>query len=182
MCRRRAGRLFSVQIRGAGPYWAVTGAEFAGLLCHEICLMELGISKRRGPEASSNPLSVGKSILMDHCCTIGVSKSPSKASNSGKDSPNKLQFRIPIQADRLEKARTRDPKTLTYDPSSLRRYNRNSDYRIVIVDDKTARHTSTWMVVMKTNVNIHISAIGRYKDKIEKRDGKWLIVRRIRTE
>jgi len=87
-----------------------------------------------------------------------------------------------IITDRLEKARTRDPKTLTYDPSSLRRYNRNSDDRIVIVDEKTARHTSTWMVVMKTNVNIHISAIGRYQDTIEKRDGKWLIVKRIRTE
>jgi hypothetical protein len=83
---------------------------------------------------------------------------------------------------RLQKARERDPKTLTYDPRSLRRYNRNSDDRIVILDARTARHVSTWMVVMKTNVNIHISAIGRYDDRLEKRDGKWLIVRRVRTE
>ena len=87
-----------------------------------------------------------------------------------------------IITDRLEKARKTDPKTLSYDPATLRRYNRNSDDRIVILDTKTARHTSTWMVVMKTNVNIHISAIGRYDDTLEKRDGKWLIVKRIRTE
>jgi hypothetical protein len=83
---------------------------------------------------------------------------------------------------RLQKARARDPKTLTYDPRSLRRFNRNSDEQIVILDASTARHVSTWMVVMKTNVNIHISAIGRYDDRLEKRDGKWLIVRRVRTE
>jgi hypothetical protein len=83
---------------------------------------------------------------------------------------------------RLQKAAARDPKTLTYDPRSLRRYNRNSDDQIVILDASTARHVSTWMVVMKTNVNIHISAIGRYDDRLEKRDGKWLIVRRVRTE
>jgi hypothetical protein len=87
-----------------------------------------------------------------------------------------------IITDRLERARKVDPKTLTYDPSTLRRYNRNSDDLIVISDEKTARHTSTWMVVMKTNVNIHISAIGRYEDTLEKRDGKWLIAKRIRTE
>jgi len=87
-----------------------------------------------------------------------------------------------IITDRLEKARKTDPKTLSYDPSTLRRYNRNSDERIVILDGRTARHTSTWMVVMKTNVNIHISAIGRYDDTLEKRDGKWLIVKRVRTE
>jgi hypothetical protein len=87
-----------------------------------------------------------------------------------------------IITDRLEKTRKTDPKTLSFDPSTLRRYNRNSDDLIVITDGKTARHTSTWMVVMKTNVNIHISAIGRYDDRLEKRDGKWLIVRRIRTE
>ena len=40
----------------------------------------------------------------------------------------------------------------------------------------------TWMVVMHTNVNIHISAIGRYEDKLVKRDGKWLILERRRTE
>lgn len=83
---------------------------------------------------------------------------------------------------RLEKARARDPKTLTYDPRSLCRYNRNSDDRIIILDARTARHVSTWMVVMKTNVNIHISAIGRYDDRLEKRNGKWLIARRVRTE
>jgi len=87
-----------------------------------------------------------------------------------------------IITDRLEKARRTDPKTLSFDPATLRRYNRNSDEHIRILDAESARHTSTWMVVMKTNVNIHISAIGRYDDTIEKRGGKWLIVRRIRTE
>ena len=87
-----------------------------------------------------------------------------------------------IITDRLEKASKADPKTLSYDPATLRRYNRNSDDRIVFLDAKSARHTSTWMVVMKTNVNIHISAIGRYDDTIEKRDGKWSIAKRIRTE
>jgi hypothetical protein len=38
------------------------------------------------------------------------------------------------------------------------------------------------MVVMHTNVNIHISAIGRYTDTLKKIGGKWLIVERIRTE
>jgi hypothetical protein len=83
---------------------------------------------------------------------------------------------------RIEKARNTDPKTLSYDPATLRRYNRNSDERIVVLDDGTARHTSTWMVVMKTNVNIHISAIGRYDDVLARRGGKWLIVKRVRTE
>jgi len=87
-----------------------------------------------------------------------------------------------IITTRLEKARAADPKTLSYDPATLRRYNRNSDERIVILDARTARHTSTWMVVMKTNVNIHISAIGRYDDMLEKRDGRWFIVKRVRTE
>jgi hypothetical protein len=87
-----------------------------------------------------------------------------------------------IVADRMEKFRKTDPKTLSFDPATLKMYNRNSDERIVILDAKTARHTSTWMVVMMTNVNIHISAIGRYNDTIEKRDGKWLIVKRVRTE
>jgi hypothetical protein len=87
-----------------------------------------------------------------------------------------------IITSRLEKARTTDPKTLSYDPASLRRFNRNSDDRIVIIDDNTARHTSTWMVVMHTNENIHISAIGRYADTLKKIDGKWLIVNRTRTE
>lgn len=87
-----------------------------------------------------------------------------------------------IITDRLERARRTDPKTLSYDPATLRRYNRNSDDRIVIVDARTAHHSSTWMVVMKTNVNIHISAVGRYDDELEKRGGKWFIVKRVRTE
>jgi hypothetical protein len=87
-----------------------------------------------------------------------------------------------IITDRAEKARKADPKTLSYDPATLRRYNRNSDDLIVFAGANTARHTSTWMVVMKTNVNIHISAIGRYIDTLEKRDGRWLIVKRTRSE
>jgi hypothetical protein len=87
-----------------------------------------------------------------------------------------------IITSRLEKARNTDPKTLSYDPATLRRFNRNSDDRIVILDSNTARHTSTWMVVMHTNVNIHISAIGRYADLLKKIDGQWLIVNRTRTE
>jgi hypothetical protein len=87
-----------------------------------------------------------------------------------------------IITSRLDKARNTDPKTLSYDPATLRRFNRNSDDRIVILDSNTARHTSTWMVVMHTNVNIHISAIGRYADTLKKIDGKWLIVDRTRTE
>lgn len=87
-----------------------------------------------------------------------------------------------IITDRIENARTADPKTLTYDPASLRRYNRNSDSRIQIIDATHARHWSTWMVVMKTNIDIHISAIGRYEDLLEKKDGKWLITSRKRIE
>jgi len=87
-----------------------------------------------------------------------------------------------IITDRLERARKTDPKSLSYDPASLRRYNRNTDDLITMLDASHARHTSTWMVVMKTNVDIHISAIGRYNDTLEKRDGTWLIVKRIRTE
>jgi hypothetical protein len=87
-----------------------------------------------------------------------------------------------IITDRLDKARNVDPKTLSYDPASLRRFNRNSDERIEIIDAGHARHSSTWMVVMHTNVNIHISAIGRYEDKLVQRNGKWLIEERRRTE
>ena len=87
-----------------------------------------------------------------------------------------------IISDRLDKARKTDPKTLSYDPATLRRFNRNSDDVIEFVDRDTARHTSTWMVVMHTNVNIHISAIGRYEDTLVRRGGKWLIEKRIRTE
>jgi hypothetical protein len=87
-----------------------------------------------------------------------------------------------IVADRMEKMRKTDPKTLSFDPATLKMYIRNSDERISILDAKTARHTSTWMAVIKTNVNIHISAVGRYNDTIEKRNGKWFIVKRVRTE
>ena len=87
-----------------------------------------------------------------------------------------------IVTDRREKFRKTDPKTLSFDPATLKMYIRNSDERIVILDSKTARHTSTWMAVIKTNVDIHISAIGRYNDTMEKRDGKWFIVKRVRTE
>jgi hypothetical protein len=87
-----------------------------------------------------------------------------------------------IITDRLERARTTDPATLSYDPASLRRYNRNTDSLIEILDEGRARHTSTWMVVMKTNVDIHISAVGRYEDELHKRGGEWLIVHRRRVE
>jgi hypothetical protein len=87
-----------------------------------------------------------------------------------------------IISDRNERAKNTDPKTLSYDPASLRRFNRNSDSLIEIVDARTAKHTSTWMVVMHTNVNIHISAVGRYEDTLVKRDGKWYILKRIRSE
>ncbi len=87
-----------------------------------------------------------------------------------------------IVADRVERARTADPKTLSYDPASLRRFNRNTDSYIELIDANTARHYSTWMVVMHTNVNIHISAIGRYEDELVKRNGQWFIKRRMRIE
>jgi hypothetical protein len=87
-----------------------------------------------------------------------------------------------IITDRVEKSRKRDPKTLSFDPASLKMYHRNTDEHIVILDANKARHASTWMAVIKTNVDIHISAIGRYDDMLEKRNGKWLIVKRVRTE
>ena len=87
-----------------------------------------------------------------------------------------------IITDQLEKFRKADPETLSFDPASLKMYNRNSDDLIVIQDEKTARHTSSWMVVIKTNVDIHISAVGRHSDTLEKRDGKWFIAKRVRTE
>ena len=87
-----------------------------------------------------------------------------------------------ILTDRLTKARNADPKTLTYDPASLRRFNRNSDDNIDLIDATHAKHTSTWMVVMHTNVNIHISAVGRYEDDLIKRGGKWYILKRVRSE
>jgi hypothetical protein len=87
-----------------------------------------------------------------------------------------------IITDRLERARNTDPATLSYDPASLRRYNRNSDSLIDIIDESHARHISTWLVVMKTNVDIHMSAVGRYEDELVKRDGEWLIAKRRRIE
>ena len=87
-----------------------------------------------------------------------------------------------IVSDQKEKFSKTDPKTLSFDPATLKMYIRNSDERVVILDSKTARHTSTWMAVIKTNVNIHISAIGRYNDTMEKRDSKWFIVKRVRSE
>jgi hypothetical protein len=87
-----------------------------------------------------------------------------------------------ILTDRLARARNTDPKTLSYDPASLRRFNRNSDEHVELVDATHARHTSTWMVVMHTNVNIHISAVGRYEDDLVKRGGKWFILKRVRSE
>jgi hypothetical protein len=87
-----------------------------------------------------------------------------------------------IVTDRLERSRNADPSTLSYDPESLRRYNRNADSFIEIIDEDTARHISSWMVVMKTNVDIHISAIGRYEDELVKRGGEWFILERRRSE
>jgi uncharacterized protein (TIGR02246 family) len=87
-----------------------------------------------------------------------------------------------IVAVRVERAKKADPTKLTYDPASLRRFNRNTDSRIEFLDPAHAHHTSTWMVVMHTNVDIHISAIGRYDDLLEKRDGNWLITKRTRSE
>jgi hypothetical protein len=87
-----------------------------------------------------------------------------------------------IISDRLDRARNTDPATLSYDPQSLRRYNRNSDSLIEVTGPATAKHFSTWLVVMKTNVDIHMSAIGRYEDELVKRDGEWLIARRRRIE
>ena len=85
-----------------------------------------------------------------------------------------------IITDRLERARTADPATLSYDPASLRRYNRNSDSLIEITGPTTATHVSTWLVVMKTNVDIHMSAVGRYEDDLVRRDGTWQIAKRRR--
>jgi hypothetical protein len=35
---------------------------------------------------------------------------------------------------------------------------------------------------MKTNVDIHMSAVGRYEDELAKRDGAWSIAKRRRVE
>jgi hypothetical protein len=95
--------------------------------------------------------------------------------------PGRAEIRT-ILTSRIDKARNTDPKTLSYDPATLRRFNRNTDENIEIVDGTHARHTSTWMVVMHTNVNIHISAVGRYEDDLAKRGDKWFIVKRVRSE
>ena len=87
-----------------------------------------------------------------------------------------------IISDRVERAKNTDPSTLSYDPASLRRYNRNSDELIEITGLTTARHISTWLVVMKTNVDIHMSAVGRYEDELVKRGDEWLIAKRRRIE
>lgn len=87
-----------------------------------------------------------------------------------------------IITDQQEKFSKTDPGTLSFDPASLKMYIRNSDERVTILDSKTARHTSSWMAVIKTNVDIHISAVGRYNDTMEKRDGKWFIAKRVRSE
>lgn len=99
-----------------------------------------------------------------------------KMSYKGRDDIRK------IISDQQEKFSKTDPSTLSFDPATLKMYIRNSDERITILDSKTARHTSTWMAVIKTNVDIHISAVGRYNDELEKRDGKWMIVKRVRAE
>ncbi len=99
-----------------------------------------------------------------------------KMSYQGRDDIRK------IVTDQQEKFRKADPKTLSFDPATLKMYIRNSDERITILDSKTAQYTSTWMAVIKTNVNIHISAIGRYTNTMEKRDGKWFIVKCVRSE
>lgn len=87
-----------------------------------------------------------------------------------------------IITDRIERAKNTDPSTLSYDPASLRRYNRNSDELIEITSPTAARHIATWLVVMKTNVDIHMSAVGRYEDELVKRNGDWLIAKRHRVE
>jgi hypothetical protein len=87
-----------------------------------------------------------------------------------------------IITDRIARSEAADPATLSYDPASLRRYNRNTDELIEIIDAERARHVSTWLVVMKTNVDIHMSAVGRYEDELVKRNGAWLIAKRRRIE
>ena len=75
-----------------------------------------------------------------------------------------------------------NPDTLSYNPATLRRFNRSSNQFIEIIDETHARHYCNWMVVMRTNVDIHTSAIGRYEDLLEKRNGQWYIVKRVRRE
>jgi hypothetical protein len=87
-----------------------------------------------------------------------------------------------IVQSRVDSQASADPSTMSYEPDSLRRYNRNSNSYITLIDETHARHISNWMVVMKTNVDIHTSAIGRYEDDLIKRDGQWYILRRLRIE
>ena len=87
-----------------------------------------------------------------------------------------------IVSDRVEKARRADTGTLSYDPASRRRYSRNSDSRIQILDATHARHVSPWRVVMKTNVNLHRSAVDRCEHVLQKRERRWFITRRRRIE
>lgn len=87
-----------------------------------------------------------------------------------------------IITDRIARSEAADPATLSYDPASLRRYNRNSDQLIEFLGSDRARHISTWLVVMKTNVDIHMSAVGRFEDELVKRNGEWLIAKRRRVE
>ena len=87
-----------------------------------------------------------------------------------------------IISDRLARTRNIDASTLSYDPKSLRRFNRNSDSFIEIIDATHARHNSSWIVVMHTNADIHISAVGRYEDELIKKDDQWLISKRVRLE
>ena len=79
-------------------------------------------------------------------------------------------------------ASPQNPDTTSYNPATLRRFNRNSNELIEIIDETHARHYCNWMVVMRTNVDIHTSAIGRYEDELEKRNGQWYIVKRVRRE
>lgn len=87
-----------------------------------------------------------------------------------------------IITDRLAKAAKANPFDQSYNPATLRRFNRLASQYIEIVDDTHAKAYANWMVVMHTNVNIHISAIGRYEDDFIKRNGKWLILKRVRSE
>lgn len=75
-----------------------------------------------------------------------------------------------------------NPDTMSYNPATLRRFNRSSNEYIEIIDSTHARHYANWMVVMRTNVDIHTSAIGRYEDDLVKLNGQWFIQRRIRKE
>ena len=45
-----------------------------------------------------------------------------------------------------------------------------------------SRAIGTGGTVMKTNVDIRMSAVGRYEDELVKRDGAWLIAQRHRIE